>query len=474
MDSSYDIVAVGSGFATTFFLHAYLKRAPAKVRVLVLERGNLDTHAWQVKNRRNQSLDAGSTFLNATPEKAWGYVPAFGGGSNGWWACTPRFMPSDFSMRSSFGVGRDWPMTYEELEPFYEEAEQLMSVSGPSDGSPYPRRKPYPQSPIRFSDPDRVLKKAYPDAFYQQPSARARDATKNRPACCGSGVCGICPINSKFTIQNEMMHVYDDPRVSLSLASGAERIEISNGTARGIHYTRDGESIYARADMVVLGANGFFNPHLLLRSGVEGEWLGKGLHEQASIMGKIDLDGVDNFQGSTSITGHGYMLYDGPHRSDRAACLIETWNMPFLRAERGKWRQRLQVKFILEVLPELRNGVSVDAEQPNRPNVRYEGHSRYTDKTIAMLPDLANKVFGPLPVERLSVGKKLVGTDNHIISTTMMGMTPDDSVVDRHLLHHQLRNVAVLGSGSFPTGSPANPTLTIAALSLWSAHHCMS
>jgi choline dehydrogenase-like flavoprotein len=52
-----------------------------------------------------------------------------------------------------------------------------------------------------------------------------------------------------------------------------------------------------------------------------------------------------------------------------------------------------------------------------------------------------------------------------------MGDDPATSVIDRHLIHHTVRNLVVLGSGAFPTGSPANPTLTLAALSLWAAEH---
>jgi len=51
----------------------------------------------------------------------------------------------------------------------------------------------------------------------------------------------------------------------------------------------------------------------------------------------------------------------------------------------------------------------------------------------------------------------------------VMGNDPESSVVDRHLVHHQVRNLMVLGGSAFPTCSPANPTLTLSALSLWAA-----
>ncbi len=75
---------------------------------------------------------------------------------------------------------------------------------------------------------------------------------------------------------------------------------------------------------------------------------------------------------------------------------------------------------------------------------------------------------GVLPVEDAIV-KYGTGTEGHIQGTTPMGDDPGASVVDRHLVHHRVRNLLVLGSSTFPTCPPANPTLTIAALSLWSA-----
>jgi choline dehydrogenase-like flavoprotein len=65
-------------------------------------------------------------------------------------------------------------------------------------------------------------------------------------------------------------------------------------------------------------------------------------------------------------------------------------------------------------------------------------------------------------------------TESHILGTVVMGNDPATSVVDRTLVHHRLRNLVVLGGSAFPTVSPANPTLTISALSLWSAAKVLS
>src|SRR5205085_10670226 len=69
-----------------------------------------------------------------------------GGLAMHWGGVTPRFSPEDFRVKSLFGLGVDWPLSYEELDPFYQEAEELMGVAG-EQGPPAmdPRGKPFPQ-----------------------------------------------------------------------------------------------------------------------------------------------------------------------------------------------------------------------------------------------------------------------------------------------------------------------------------------
>ena len=464
---AYDLILVGSGFASTFFLHRALEKLGPQARVLVLEAGKRDSHAWQIKNSKNASIAYRDTYENHTPGKSWVYNPGFGGSSNCWWACTPRMLPADFELNTRYGVGRDWPIGYSELEEYYCEAEELMAVSGPSGDSPFPRSRPYPQPKHNLTDPDKLLKKGHPDQFFVQPTARARVATKRRGPGCSTATCHLCPINAKFTIQNEMAHLYEDSRVTLELEAPAQQILLEAGQARGVLYKRNGRDMEVRGEAVALGANALFNPYLLQQSGFKHPLLGQHLTEQASITITADLDGVDNFQGSTSITGHGYLHYDGEHRRKRAAALIETMNIPTLRHEKGRWRQRIQLKFIFENL--LETGNRVESGNLDRPVTTWNGDSGYAKKSIGMVRELAESFLKPLPVERIQVPGSLNQTESHILCTTLMGRNPEDSIVDAGLVHHQVRNLLVLGGSVFPTASPANPTLTLSALSLRAA-----
>ena len=254
----------------------------------------------------------------------------------------------------------------------------------------------------------------------------------------------------------------------------AQRIESRGTTATAVAYQVDGRDARAEGDLIVLGTNALFNAHILQQSGDTHPTVGKRLNEQVSVSVRLNLAGIDNFQGSTSLTGHGYMFYDGHHRALHAACLVETSNIipRLLRQERDRWRQLMTMKFIFEDLPSEDNFVAHTDEELSRPATPYCGHSGYTKVAIDRLPEMLDELAGALPMESYSIGP-INPTESHIQGTTVMGLDPRTSVLDRHLVHHRLRNLVVLGSGAFPSCPPANPTLTIAALSLWSARQVL-
>lgn len=492
MSTPYSAIVVGTGFASSFFLKRFLEKAPNNARVLVLERGQRNSHQWQVENRRNSPIKHASTYINSgtlhqgNAKKNWIFTIGFGGGSNCWWACTPRFLPNDFRMQALYGVSRDWPLSYDELEPYYQQAEEIMAIAGPSQHTPFPRSKPYPLPAHEPSTVDQILQRHYPESYFIQPTARASRPTDRRPKCCGNGVCNICPISAKFAIAQEFNEVFADPRVEVRMNAQVERLDIANNLVTGVYYrninldsnkasSNEQDAVLVKGDLVALGANAFFNPAILLRSGVEQSALGRFVNEQEAVYIEVDLDGVDNFDGGTSITGHGYQFYDGDHRKQHAACLLESYNLlGALRTEQGKWRQRVVFKAIFEELPQADNRVQLSSDQPNKPEVVYKGPSEYVSRAITALKTNFEQWISVLPVEAIRYRNNPLHTEAHILGSTVMGNDPTNSVVDKNLVHHQLRNLLVMGSSVFPTCSPANPSLTISALSLHAADQLFS
>ena len=105
----YNVILVGTSFASSFFLHRLLQQTTKPLNVLVLERGPLIPHGEQVQKRRLP--DAIKQHLVFDERKhRWITNVMFGGNSNCWFGCTPRMLPSDFKLRQTYGVGYDWPL----------------------------------------------------------------------------------------------------------------------------------------------------------------------------------------------------------------------------------------------------------------------------------------------------------------------------------------------------------------------------
>jgi choline dehydrogenase-like flavoprotein len=121
-------------------------------------------------------------------------------------------------------------------------------------------------------------------------------------------------------------------------------------------------------------------------------------------------------------------------------------------------------------LPRADNAVTVNAANPRLAEVTFNGYSDYAQRGMTRIPTMVNSMASALPIENIE-SISVARSTSHIQGTVVMGNDPATSVVDRHLVHHRIRNLAILGASAFPTASPAYPTLTISALSLWAADH---
>src|ERR1044071_441117 len=127
-----------------------------------------------------------------------------GGLAMHWGGVTPRFSPDDFRLKTLFGVGDDWPISYDDLDPFYQEAEELMGVSG-AQGPPEmdPRGKPFPLPALPLTYNLGLLNERGRKARitrWSQPSAKTSVPFNGRPACCRNDTCTpICPIGAKYS-----------------------------------------------------------------------------------------------------------------------------------------------------------------------------------------------------------------------------------------------------------------------------------
>ena len=131
------------------------------------------------------------------------YLRQVGGTTWHWLGTTLRLIPDDFRLRTKFGVGVDWPISYDDLEPWYCEAERELGVAGdPRAALDAPRIQPYPLPPIPLSYMDQRIAAALTGtelAVQPTPQARNSQAYQNRAVCCGSSTCiPICPVQAKY------------------------------------------------------------------------------------------------------------------------------------------------------------------------------------------------------------------------------------------------------------------------------------
>ena len=127
-----------------------------------------------------------------------------GGLAMHWGGVAPRYSPEDFRLRSLYGVGDDWPFTYDDLDPFYQEAEERMGVAG-EQGPPAldPRGKPYPLPPLPINYNLAQLQQWATQAgitTWSTPSAKNSVARDGRAQCQRCDTCyPVCPTGAKYS-----------------------------------------------------------------------------------------------------------------------------------------------------------------------------------------------------------------------------------------------------------------------------------
>lgn len=466
LKDTYDLVVVGTGFGSLFFVKKFLERQP-RSRVLMLEWGKHHSHDWQIENRRNSDITDQNALQNQG-DKPWLFTVCLGGGTNCWWGLSPRMLPDDFQVKTRFGHSVDWPITYDDLVPYYNEAERIIRVAGPDNlGAYYPDTPRYPMRPHNVSSVDRLLMAAMPDKHFAMPNGRLSAPLGSRGACCASGSCNLCPVDAKMTALNTLDGVLQDARVDLIVEAKVEWLDSQGGRITGAQFTHGGREYSAKGDLYILGANAIYSPAILMRSGIGGHGVGSYLCEKMFVGFEVLLDGLKHFDGGTDTTCFNLSFLDYEHRKAHggAMVLIENRMRHGLRPEWGRWRETLPVGSYVEDEPLEANGIVLDhvGNPIAKPFTRSAVAERGKAALIEKLPDLLKA----LPIEKIRYRE--TGTSAHIQCTTRMGKTIEDSVVDSGLVHHTLRNLVIVGNSVFPTPGSGNPSLTTAALSLRAA-----
>ncbi len=539
----YDVVIVGAG-AGGGIVAAVL--AEAGKRVLVLERGaHLDYATGGRRDHlRNQRLsryghntgpdidgnprvlvDAHGVERIVRPHEV-GYhnnAAAVGSGTLVYGAQAWRFLPEDFHMASVYGVPSgssltDWPISYDDLAPFYEKAEWEIGVAGQSDNNPHksPRAKPYPMPPVWQRRTSEVLSRgaaALGIATFVPPLAINTVPRGGRDACiqCGSCVGFACPSNGKNGTQNTVLpRALATGRCELIAHAMVQQVDTdAAGKVTGVTYidesTGTATTRTVRAKAVVLSAGAIETARLLLMSrsahhpaglGNAHDQVGRNLqgHYYAAAWGAFDEDlydprgpgvtiaTVDYNHGNEGIIGGGMLADDFimlPAIFWKTARPADAprWGAAAKDFMRNGYRRITAVKGPVHEIPNADCRVALDPKVRDRfglPVARLSGVAHgETVRTTQFMNERATdwlraagatRTWSYTPAARLSA-------EQHQAGTCRMGADPASSVTDQWGRVWGHDNLFVADASLHPTNGGFNPVLTIMALAFRNAAH---
>jgi choline dehydrogenase-like flavoprotein len=434
----------------------------------------------------------------------------------------PRFRQEDFRMLSTLGpvdeaAMADWPLTYDDLEPSYAEAERLVGVAGEAGANPFAawRSGPYPMppgAPMYGALISSAAAEAHGWHPYAAPTAANSVPYDGRPACNNCGFCSFfgCPIHAKGDPVASLRRALLSGRAQLRPETFVSRIIVSNGRATGVEYLdASGQRATVAADHIVLAAGGLETPRLLLLSGLEHPLIGRHLmfHFQTFAIGRLPMR-VHGHKGRSVTHVHDDHMI--PDQESMAAArqaglpwfrggMVEHAGPahPIIEAKIAPWgplhKQAMRESnmrehlwgFLMqgEDLPQATNRVDLDPRIRDArgfpvARVTYRPHRHelvasdyYGAKLVAALDtagaEWAVRHTSPNPdATDLGGFNSPIPSSRHIAGTIRMGTDPATSVCDPWARLHDVPNVVVADSSPFPTGSGYGPTLTLVALAI--------
>lgn len=515
-----EVLVVGAGASGSI---AVKHLAEAGFKVVCLEQGHEvdttefygDKPEWEIMNQKrwhpnpnvrqrsdDYPVDTDGSEVNPL------MYNAVGGSSVLYAAHWHRFAPSDFRVKSMDCIADDWPITYEDLEPFYDVLDVEMGVSGlGGDPAMAPATAP-PLPPLPIG---KVGRKAATGmnklGWHWWPGVQAipSRAYRGRSQCARRGTCmSGCPEQAKGSM--DITHWPDALKFGAKLITGArvERITVDkSGMASGaIYVDRNGIRHEQRAEIVLICCNGVGTPRLLLNSannqhpdglanssGVLGRNLM--MHPFAVVMGSFDED-LESWLGPNGQCIYSMQFYEtdtnrgfvrgakwnaqgtgGPLGFRSAlggAPLEEIYGEGIHRQTRQRLGRSIEWGIVAEDLPDLDNTVTLATEMTDSdgipaPKITYR-NSENTKRMIDFHVDHAKQALEAAGAYELSSTKLMTDCGWHLMGTARMGNDPGNSVVDSNCRSHDIPNLYILDGSVFVTSSGFNPTATICALAL--------
>lgn len=546
-EKEYEYIIVGSGVAGATIASRLLD-FNHNTSILILEAGPFvkarDRRHWwdfvvlgirpyshgadRVNKRDSQEpteSDVIVDFDKSNPESIyWDFndnrISAYGGSTLHWGGWSLRFKPEDFELASRTGVaktpvkeriGADWPIKYNDLEPYYCEAEDHLSVCGCDEEDRewgIPRTRRYPIQPFPWTQADDEMKKAFEKCNIvpgHMPLARYKK-------CMTTGTCKYCPLGSRYTAQTILDDLRSDVRnVNLDVRWECPVNKIivkSKKRISGVEYinrkTERQETVYCKTAIICSGA--YESPKLLMNS-LDNQYWPDGIGNDHDLVGRF-------------VVSHSMLKARGRSTEGNAEKWIQEYDFPTLMSrtydkpenqettgkmfifkdrtlphtdianfmQQGNDKDKIKGLILEKPVMELQAFVEEkgrwssrisSADGTTRVGLRKTKicFTRSISEQKAMLENLEKlkAVIRAMDYELIEEKTKVEDPGgHHATGTCRMSSSPEEGVVNENLLVHGTDNLYVCSNAAFPTGSAVNPTLTLTALAMRLSDHLLN
>ena len=436
-----------------------------------------------------------------------------GGGTVHWQGWLPRFTPDDFRFHTVVGdlpgaTLADWPVTYDEIEPYYALVEWAFGVSGKAGANAFegPRSRDYPCPPMPTS---RYARKFHEGCealgwnSFPTPQAALSEPFNGRPKTVVSAFAQQHgdPTGTRSSALNVFVpDALATGRYDLRPGCYVRELTLDDeGRVKGaVYQDEDGETHEQTADLFILACGAVETARLLLlsSSGRHPNGLANGsdlvgrnvtFHEYSAAIGTFE-DPIHAWAGGGYVSASSFQFYGhDPSRGHAGGGHIAaagvgiplpinwhlpgrpTWGAEAKRIDREAFNHSMAVAMVVHDMPQHDNRVDLDDEVVDHwglpvarvtlsPHENDLAMGRYLiDRNAEILEAAGAKTVDRVYIDRVT------GNCSHQHGTTRMGDDPDASVLNRWCRAHEVENLYVVDGGPFPTGTGANPTLTIMA-----------
>src|SRR5436190_1713565 len=447
---------------------------------------------------------------------AWVRARCLGGKTNIWGRLALRMSDYDFKARTRDGYGEDWPISYKDIEPYYDQVDRYLGISGVKENLPHLPDSIF-QRPTRLTTSEVTLRNSLRKMNRVLTPYRAGVTTdglkhnKYRRRCYGRGACnrgvGGCDIHAAFDSPTGLIYpAMDTGNVTLRTNAIAREIlvDTNTGKARGVAFVdaETGASYEAQAKVVIVAASTLESARLLLlsKSGAHPNGIGNssghvGHNFCEHVMGpgvtglvrervgkpRTNDDGrpggfyVPRFRNLADrqpsfIRGYGFEGSSGTRMFPGNALETPGFGAAYKKNVRDYAGAFISMGGFGEVLARYENQVDLDPARTDRwgvPVARFNFKFGDNEKKMcADMADAAEEMFQQAGFEVVYVDRKVLteGWSIHELGTARMGADPKTSVLNQFQQSHDVSNMFVVDGSSHVSASCQNPTWTLMAL----------